>query len=80
MLRRAVRIALNGGERHHKQYNAVTKIGGRKFRGASDIEMEIWNQCTRLITFSDDLLQYAYFIGVAEIVDSRWVTRKAQNC
>jgi len=50
MLRRAVRIALNGGERHHKQYNAVTKIGGRKFRGASDIEMEIWNQCTRLIT------------------------------
>lgn len=68
MLRRAVRIALNGGERHHKQYNTVTKVGGRKFRGMSDIEMEVWHQCTRLIT----LVMTCYNMHIlSELRDSR---------
>ena len=50
MLRRAVRIALNIGENYHKLYNAVAKVGGKKFRGTSDVEIEIWHQCTRLLT------------------------------
>ena len=68
MLRRAVRIILNGGERHLKQYNTVTKVGGRKFRGMSDIEMEIWHQSTRLIT----LVMTCYNMHIlSELRDSR---------
>lgn len=50
LLQRAVRIVLNTGENYNKLYNGVTKIGGKKFRGMSDIEIDIWHQCTRLIT------------------------------
>ena len=50
LLRRAVRIALNRGEGYNKFYNAIAKIGGKKFRGMTDLEINIWHQCTRLIT------------------------------
>lgn len=50
ILRRSVRIVLNRGEGYNKQYNAVAKVGGKKFRGLSELEMSIWHQCTRLVT------------------------------
>jgi TnpA family transposase len=49
-LRRGVRIALNRGEGYHKLYNGIAKIGGKKFRGMSELEIEIWHECTRLLT------------------------------
>jgi TnpA family transposase len=50
VLRRGVRIALNRGEGYHKLYNGIAKVGGKKFRGMSELEIEIWHQCTRLLT------------------------------
>jgi hypothetical protein len=50
VLRRGVRIALNRGEGYHKLYNGISKIGGKKFRGMSELEIEIWHECTRLLT------------------------------
>jgi TnpA family transposase len=50
ILRRGIRIALNRGEGYHKLYNGIAKIGGKKFRGMSELEIEIWHQCTRLLT------------------------------
>lgn len=48
--RRAVMRALNRGEAYNNLYRAITILKKWEFRGKSEIEMEIWNQCTRLIS------------------------------
>ena len=47
--RHAIETALNRGENYNKLYRGITLLNDGAFRGKSDIEMEIWNQCTRLI-------------------------------
>ena len=47
--RRAILIALNRGEAYNNLYRAITLLNNGELRGQSEIEMEIWNQCTRLI-------------------------------
>lgn len=42
-----IRTALNRGEGYHQLLDKITIIGGGDFRGMS--EVEIWNECTRLI-------------------------------
>lgn len=48
--RRAILMALNRGEAYNGLYRAITLIKKGKLRGQSEIEMEIWHQCTRLIS------------------------------
>ena len=40
---------LNRGESYNNLYRAVTLLNNGELRGKSEIEMECWNQCTRLI-------------------------------
>jgi len=47
--RRDIRTALNRGEAYHQLLNKIMKIGGGEFRGMTELEIEIWNECTRLI-------------------------------
>lgn len=47
--RRDIRTALNRGEAYHQLLKSIMKIGGGEFRGMSELEVEIWNECTRLI-------------------------------
>ena len=47
--RRNIRTALNRGEGYHQLLNKITDIGSGDFRGMSELEVEIWNECTRLI-------------------------------
>ncbi|MBL4867513.1 MAG: Tn3 family transposase [Pseudomonadales bacterium] len=58
--RRAILIALNRGEAFNNLYRAITVLRKGEFRGFSEIEMEIWNQCTRLI--SSVILYYNTYI------------------
>jgi TnpA family transposase len=48
-LRRSVRTALNRTEGYHQLERALVNVGGGKLRGKSDIELSIWNECTRLV-------------------------------
>ena len=48
-LRRNVRTALNRTEAYHQLIRAIENIGRGAFRGKSDIEILIWNECTRLV-------------------------------
>lgn len=48
--RRAIMRALNRGEEYNNLYQAITILKKGEFRGKNEIEMEIWNQCTRLIS------------------------------
>jgi TnpA family transposase len=48
--RRAIECALNRGEAYNSLYRAITVLNGGKFRGQSETEMMIWDQCTRLVT------------------------------
>lgn len=48
-IRQAVRAALNRGEAYHQLYRAISCISGGRFRGSSELEIEIWNECTRLV-------------------------------
>ena len=47
--RHAVEKALNRGESYNNLYRAITLLNDGALRGKSEIEMEIWHQCTRLI-------------------------------
>ena len=47
--RRAIECALNRGESFNNLYRAITLLNGGKFRGQSEVEIVIWDACTRLI-------------------------------
>ena len=47
--RRDIRTALNRGEAYHQLLDKITSVGIGDFRGMSELEVEIWNECTRLI-------------------------------
>ncbi len=47
--RQNIRTALNRGEAYHQLLNKITDIGSGDFRGMSELEVEIWSECTRLI-------------------------------
>jgi Tn3 transposase DDE domain len=48
-LRQSIRTALNRGEEFHQLTGAITYVGGNKFRGTTELELQIWNECIRLI-------------------------------
>ncbi len=58
--RRAILIALNRGEAFNNLYRAIAVLRKGELRGQSEIEMAIWNQCTRLI--SSIILYYNAYI------------------
>lgn len=58
--RRAILVALNRGEEYNNLYRAITLLKKGKLRGQSDSEMEVWHQCTRLI--SSIMLYYNTYI------------------
>ncbi|MEO8401999.1 MAG: Tn3 family transposase [Gammaproteobacteria bacterium] len=47
--RRNIRAALNRGEAYHQLLKKIMDVGGGEFRGMSELEVEIWNECARLI-------------------------------
>ncbi len=49
IIQKYTRISLNRGEASNKFYNTIVKIGGKKFKGKSEIDIGIENQATRLL-------------------------------
>lgn len=49
-LRNHVQRALNRGEAYHQLRRAISNVNGDRFRGNSDEEILIWNECARLMT------------------------------
>jgi len=47
--RRDIRTSLNRGEALHQILDKIAAVGGGDFRGMSDMEVEIWNECMRFI-------------------------------
>ncbi len=45
-----VQRALNRGEAYHQLRRAIANVNGGKFRGSSDSEIDLWNECARLLT------------------------------
>ena len=48
-LRRFVQQVLNKGEAYHQLRRKVASVNGDKFRGGSDTQVAMWNECARLI-------------------------------
>ena len=48
-LRNHVQKALNRGEAYHQLRRAISQVNGDRFRGNSDEEIELWNECARLV-------------------------------
>jgi len=44
-----IRTSLNRGEGYHQLLKSIGDVGGGDFRGMSEMEVEIWNECMRLI-------------------------------
>lgn len=59
-LRQFVRFALNRGEAYHLLHASISGASGKRFRGSSDSEIEIWNECARL--FANVMLFYNAYI------------------
>jgi TnpA family transposase len=49
VIQKNVRRALNRGEAYHKLRRAIANVHGQKFRGKNAQEIEIWNECARLM-------------------------------
>lgn len=49
ILRRFVRAALNRIEAYHLLRRNIADTNGANFRGGSDVEVAIWNECARLV-------------------------------
>jgi len=49
-LRGYVQRALNRGEASHQLRRAIASVNGNRFRGSSDYEISLWNECARLLT------------------------------
>ena len=49
-LRNYVQRALNRGEAYHQLRQAIAHVNGNRFRGKSDDEINLWNECARLLT------------------------------
>jgi len=49
VIRQNVRRALNRGEAYHQLRRAIANVHGSKFRGRTDKEIELWNECARLM-------------------------------
>jgi TnpA family transposase len=49
-LRGYVQRALNRGEAYHQLRRAIASVNGNRFRGLSDYEITLWNECARLLT------------------------------
>jgi len=49
-LRNFVQRALNRGEAYHQLRRAISNVNGDLFRGNSDEEIQLWNECARLVT------------------------------
>jgi TnpA family transposase len=49
-LRSYVQRALNRGEAYHQLRRAISNVNGDQFRGSSDEEILLWNECARLVT------------------------------
>ena len=69
--RRNIRTALNRGEAYHQLLDKITGVGIGDFRGMSELEVEIWNECTRLIAliiiaYNMCILSELYEIKLAE--------------
>ncbi len=52
LLRQGIRTSLNRGEGFHQLTGAIASVGGNKFRGTTELELQIWNECIRLIANS----------------------------
>lgn len=68
---RDIRKALNRGEAYHQLINKIAAVGGGDFRGMSDLEVEIWNKCNRLIAliiiyYNMHLLSKLYEMALAK--------------
>jgi len=55
-IRQGVRTALNRGEAYHQLYRAISYANSGKFRGRTELEIELWSECTRLVASAT--LQY----------------------
>lgn len=48
-LRKAIRTALNRGEGYHQLTGKIASVHGGKFRGTTEAELFVWNECARFI-------------------------------
>ncbi|MCP3679552.1 MAG: transposase [Gammaproteobacteria bacterium] len=49
ILRQNVRLSLNRGEAYHQLKRRLLDVNGQGFRGQSDVEIAIWNECGRSV-------------------------------
>lgn len=70
----AIECALNRGEAFNNLYRAIALLNGGKFRGQSEAEMMLWDQCSRLV--AEIILYYNAYILNHMYVNSKTQAEK----
>ena len=69
--RQAIRIALNRGEGFHQLTGAITRLGDNEFKGRTELELQIWEACIRLV--ANCIIFYNAFLlsKIYEVLEAR---------
>lgn len=77
-LRCYVRKSLNRIEGFHQLVRAITSVGGGDFRGRNELEISLWNECTRLV--ANAIIYYnAYMLSQILIKKGDQLDEKAKD-
>ena len=76
--RQSIQGGLSRGEAYHQLRRAIEKSNGRNFRGTSDVQIAVWNECARFLT--NNVICYNSLIlnGLKEESDRRGDTERSR--
>ena len=74
----AIECALNRGEAFNNLYRTIALLNGGKFRGQSETEMMLWDQCSRLVAaivlyYNAYVLNYLYINAKSQAEKEAWL-------
>jgi TnpA family transposase len=77
--RRATMYALNRGELYNAMYRSIAILNNGELKGKNEIEMEIWNQCTRLIAaimhFYNAYILNSFYVNAKDEEEKEFLAR-----
>jgi hypothetical protein len=73
--------ALNRGELYNNLYRSIAILNNGELKGKSEIEMEIWNQCTRLIAaimhYYNAYILNSFYINTKDKKEKAFLAKKS---
>ena len=80
ILRQSVQGALNRGEAYHQLRRYISIINGKNFRGSTEMEIAVWNECARLLANSIIYYNALFTNRINELLREDWKITRGRTC